>query len=134
MQEDYQKLNIFHSATVVMISIGIVLILSIGFISLPKKAQIQVSQAVQVMDIHDDLGDIEETVRFVFQTQERFMNEFYNAFVEVAALPDQLEFINKKIALAYESVGNFADLIVINNQTNINSAVLGTFIEINFNE
>jgi hypothetical protein len=128
MEENYQNLSFFHSATVLMIILGVLLVLSIIFLSLPMKHQVQVAQAFQILDIHKEWGDQIKIVKLVYQIQERFYDEFYFAFIDVVALPDQIEFIEKHAQLAYQNLGTFSDGI-ISDQIRNNGTVLGSFIE-----
>ena len=72
MEADYNHLNIFESATVVMASIGIVLISSLSFLSLPPSQQTAVEQSFMILDVREDFIQQTETIKLVFDFQQDF--------------------------------------------------------------
>src|SRR3989338_2591503 len=125
MKTDYQKLNNFESATIAAIVIGLILIGVMAFGSLPADEQMQAADTFRILDLHDDWQEPVETIAFMFDTSGKFLDEFYVAFFEVAAVADPK--VTFGIWATWENFLAFSDFAA----ATYNGQVAGASIEIN---
>ncbi len=104
MKNDYQNINSFDVAVVSMITIGFIIIGIILFGTLTPRQQTNISSALEIFDIHEQVVNETETVQFVFNIPNEFYKEFYVAFVEVASVP--LENFELPVMIAKEMSRN----------------------------
>lgn len=142
MEEDLQNLSGFHAAAVVMIAIGIGLIAAMLFLALPSDQQLAVKQSLIVFDAHESFGKQVESLRFVFEIQQKYNEEFYLASTQVLSFPDEASRVSVALIKSFESFAFFSDVFVANQnqtrmaqstQTNLSGQILGAFIERSLN-
>src|SRR5579885_1380682 len=86
MKTNYQNLNLFETLTILMITIGISLVLIVGFSVLNHRQQQSVADALQVFDIHEQVGMTIVQMGNAYQLEDKLFNDFYVAFTQVTSI------------------------------------------------
>lgn len=73
-------LNRSHIVAVVIIAIGFVFAGSEIFSMLPVNTRTALAQAARIFDVHDSWREPVEVAGFIFFAQEKFLDQFYDAF------------------------------------------------------
>lgn len=117
MKTDYQKLSLFEIAVIGLIAAGMILIGLIVFVNLGPADQNKLTHAIEVFDLHKQARQEATAVVFLFEAQQKFYEEFYVAFSQVASLPSQdAEFLvemGHQTALLWERFGEYSEAIAI---------------------
>lgn len=118
MKTNYQKLSLFEIAAIGLIAVGLVLIGLILFTNLSSTDQKRLTAAVQIFDLHEEVGAEARMIAFLFQAQHEFYEEFYTAFSQIALLPaGDAEFLMEmghQTALLVDQFAQYSDQIAIN--------------------
>lgn len=143
MSTDYAKLNRFDVLAVVLVFIGLVIVGCEIFIALPQQQKLELSQAVMIMDLHEQAAQQVEIAIAVLDSVDKFYSETYIAFGEVWDFPgfigDWADRTNRTIA----SIGSVSDAVATGYaRSNVaywqeapeNGMVLGTSIQNVFEE
>ena len=109
MSHDFQKLNIFESATIGMMVVGIVLVGVIFFYALPENRQINIKKSVAFLDVHEQTGKPLKTVQSVLETPALYLDEFYLAFTQTLSLPVDMEIVAANVDSVGQDFGLLAD-------------------------
>jgi hypothetical protein len=98
MKTDYNNLKLIDGLAVFFVAAGIVLIGVLGFNGLSPEDRNHVAQAVQVLDMHEELDRQAKALTFwLVDAPDYALSNFYVAFTEVATVP-------------YETIAFWADL------------------------
>ena len=104
MKTDYKNLNLFETLAVVLIAAGLVLTGLVIYSGFNAKQQSHVVAAMQMFDIHEEVSRDWQQAEKLFTVEDKFYNQFYVAFTQVAAID-----INPQpIHLAKISIGRVA--------------------------
>ncbi|OGE79907.1 MAG: hypothetical protein A2660_00430 [Candidatus Doudnabacteria bacterium RIFCSPHIGHO2_01_FULL_45_18] len=138
MHTDYQKINSFEVATVVVIAVGFLLVGAMLFASFTPRAQTQVAAAFRMLDVHQDFNATLDEVKFIASIPNKFNQEFYLAFTQVAVLPvETFTRPQQTVSDWYQALANYSDqvagnyLAVVSVQPQISGEgkILGTMID-----
>lgn len=88
MKTNYQKLTGFESLAIIFAVVGIVLIGTMVISSLPEEHRQNISQAVQVLDMHEVAARDFNTLQRGYGYYDEFLEKFYVAFTELLTIPD----------------------------------------------
>ncbi len=88
MKTDYQNLNLFEGLAVFLAAVGVGLVSTMMFMSMPSEQQISFKQAVAFLDIHEQAQAEMKTLALSFGLYENFLDEFYIASTEILAVPE----------------------------------------------
>jgi hypothetical protein len=115
MTTNYQKLNPFEILSILVAVLGLGLILSEIFITLPQKQQLAVAQSFQIFDMRQEVSQVADTTQFVASTVNDFYAQFDMAFVQTFSFPEQ---VGKPIIQVAQSLDDYANTMAINYEIN----------------
>lgn len=123
MNTNYQNLNHFEISTVILIFLGVGLAGTIFFSALNFQQQKNIASAVNMFDLHEQAISQLDSMEFVFSTTDAYYQQFYNAFAELAVLPEEdisyWETFGQQTRITLDNFLNYSDQIALNyNQLN----------------
>jgi hypothetical protein len=134
MTTDYENMNLFEAASVVMIAAGLALIGFQFFIALPEHSQQEILTSFNVFDLNETVADATLAYTFIndygFNSMETFYDEFYKESYQLVVAPlvkDLKVQAQVYTALAHEVSDGFTDwseYLASNYPSNVGKSVL----------
>jgi hypothetical protein len=116
---DDKNINAFEATSVMVAFLCIVLMGLTLFSTMPSRLQSQVLAAITILDMHEQVSQSFEPVRFAVEVENRFLDEFYIAFVQLTVPPpsateaaDEIkstaqDVIKRELLLTFDTLNSF---------------------------